>query len=266
MTGNVTIDFDRHVAVVRLDRPDKLNALDVAMYDALLAAGQQLAARQDVRCIVLTGAGRAFCAGIDLQRLGTKGDAVPPPRLLAARTHGIANLPQQVVIQWQQLAAPVIAAVHGVAFGAGLQLALGADMRYAAPGTRMSVMEVQWGLAPDMGGMALMRRLARDDVARELTYTGRIFLAEEALAYGLVTRVCDDPLSAALATAREIAEKSPHAVQAAKRLFNHGSEPELAEILAAESAEHDALVLHPNQREAVVARTARRNPHFGDPQ
>jgi enoyl-CoA hydratase/carnithine racemase len=163
------------------------------------------------------------------------------------------------------LAAPVIAAVHGVAFGAGQQLALGAEMRYAAPGTRLSVMEVQWGLAPDMGGMALMRRLVRDDLARELTYTGRIFSAEEALSYGLVTRVCDDPLSAAVATAREIAEKSPHAVQAAKRLFNYGCEPELAEMLTAESAEHDALVLHPNQPEAVAARAAKRAPHFSDP-
>lgn len=258
---SVTIDIDAHVALVRLARPEKMNALNPDMFDQLIAAGDSLRARRDVRCIVLAGEGRAFCAGIDRQRFS--GIGAPPP--LSPRTHGLANLPQMVALQWRELAPPVIAAVHGVAFGAGFQLALGADMRYAAPDTKMSLMEVEWGLVPDMGGTVLMSALVGEDVARELTYSATVFSGTEAKDYGLVTRVMDDPLAAAMKKAHEIAGKSPSAVQHAKRLFNRRLAPFIESGLLAESLARDALVVHPNQREAAEARLAGRQPRFVDP-
>ena len=141
-------------------------------------------------------------------------------RDLTKRTHGLANFPQQAVWGWRQLPVPVIAAIQGVAFGGGFQLALGADMRFLAPDARMSIMEIKWGLVPDMAGTPILASLVRDDILRELTYTGRIFSAQEALYYGLATRICDDPRAAALEVAREIAGKSPDAIRAAKRMLN----------------------------------------------
>ena len=113
---------------------------------------------------------------------------MPGVRDLTKRTHGIANRPQQCAWQWRALPVPVIAAVHGVAFGGGFQIMLGADMRYATADTRFSVMEIKWGLVPDLAGTQLMRHLAREDVVRELTYTGRIFNGEEAQQLGFVTK------------------------------------------------------------------------------
>jgi enoyl-CoA hydratase/carnithine racemase len=165
---------------------------------------------------------------------------------------------------WRELPVPVIAAVHGVAFGAGFQLMLGADMRYVAPGTRLSIMEAKWGLVPDMGGTQLFRHLAREDVVRELTYTGRIFDAEAALAYGFATRVTADPHAAAMATAREIAGRSPSAVRAAKRLLNAAPVGDPAAGLLAESMEQDMLIGRPHQLEAVRATIEQRPPAFED--
>jgi len=267
MSERVDVEIEGHIAIVRLARPDKLNAMSPAMFSGLIAAGEQVEARPELRCVVLCGEGRAFCAGIDMQRFDEeKVKAGTLPRLLSARTHGIANIAQKVVLQWRELAVPVIAAVHGVAFGAGFQIPLGADIRYVEPATRMSVMEVEWGLVPDMAGTALMRTLARDDVVRELTFTGRIFTGEQAVGYGFATRTSADPLAEAMATAREIASKSPSAVQAAKRLLNmRTSGPELAAALQAESGEHDWLVTDPNHKEAVASRMAKREGQFKVP-
>jgi enoyl-CoA hydratase/carnithine racemase len=161
---------------------------------------------------------------------------------------------------------PVIAAVHGVAFGGGFQVALGADIRLVAPDTKMSVMEIKWGLVPDMGGIVLMRELARDDVVRELTFTGRIFSGQEAVALGFATRVAADPLAEALAMAHEIALKNPHAIRAGKRLLNAAMVPGAAELLLAESLEQKALIGSANQTEAVRANVERRAPRFSDVQ
>jgi enoyl-CoA hydratase/carnithine racemase len=185
-------------------------------------------------------------------------------RDLKARTHGIANAFQHVVWVWREMPVPVIAAVHGVAFGGGFQIMLGADMRYMAPGTQLSVMEIKWGLVPDMAGTLLMRHLARDDVVRELTYTGRVFLAEEAMTLGFATRITDDPRAAALETAREIAAKSPHAIRGAKRLLNTVLNAESAETLTMEAIEQQSLIGSPNQMEAVMANTGKRPPRFSD--
>jgi enoyl-CoA hydratase/carnithine racemase len=184
---------------------------------------------------------------------------------LSKRTHGLANFVQHIVWQWRELQVPVIAAVHGLAFGGGFQLALGADMRFAAPGTRFSVLETNWGLVPDMAGTYLMRCLAREDVVRELTYTARVFSAEEAFRFGFVTRLVDDPHAVAMATAREIASRSPDAIRAAKRLLNLGTAIDAAALLAAETAEQKRLIGSANQVEAVRANLENRPPRFVDP-
>ena len=190
MNDRVIIDIEDGVADVRLIRADKMNALDNAMFEALVAAGERLKTEKGVRAVVLSGEGRAFCAGLDMGNFGRmaegpRGRSATAERSdegLGARSHGVANRAQYACWVWRELPVPVIAAVHGVAFGGGFQVALGADMRYVAPDARMAVMEIKWGLVPDMAGTQLMRHLAREDIVRELTYTGRIFSGEEALA------------------------------------------------------------------------------------
>ncbi|AHY55732.1 crotonase/enoyl-CoA hydratase family protein [Bradyrhizobium japonicum] len=264
MENRVRLTIENGVAHLRLNRPDKMNALDPAMFDAIIAAGAQLDTRKDLRAVVLSGEGRAFCAGLDLDRLlaTANGDPLLPSIDLTRRTHGIANYAQHLVWLWRELPVPVIAAVHGVAFGGGFQLALGADLRYLAPGARLGVTEAKWGLVPDMCGTQLMRHLARDDVVRELTYSGRVFSAEEALAYGFATRLTEDPVSAALATAQEIASRSPDAVRAAKRLLNLSATSNAATGLAAETAEQAALLGAPNHIEAVRSNLENRAPRW----
>jgi enoyl-CoA hydratase/carnithine racemase len=269
MSDRISVSMHDGVADVRLVRADKMNALDAPMFEALVNTAARLKTEKGLRVVVLSGEGRAFCAGLDMGRFAAMkehgGNSVAGGELrdLAARTHGIANHSQQAVWGWRQLPVPVIAAVHGVAFGGGFQLALGADMRFLAPDTRMSIMEIKWGLVPDMAGTPILASLVRDDILRELTFTGRIFSAQEALSYGLATRICDDPRQAALDVAREIASKSPDAIRAAKRLLNNlGADP--APALLAESVEQMKLMGYPNQTEAVRANIEKRAPRFAD--
>jgi enoyl-CoA hydratase/carnithine racemase len=269
MEQRVSISISDGIADVRLVRADKMNALDAAMFDALVAATARLATEKAVRAVVLSGEGRAFCAGLDMGRFATmketggNGIAGGEKRDLSVRTHGLANFPQAAVWGWRQLPVPVIAAIQGVAFGGGFQLALGADMRLLSPDARMSIMEIKWGLVPDMAGTPILASLVRDDILRELTYTGRIFSAQEAMAYGLATRICDDPRAAAFEVAREIAGKSPDAIRAAKRLLNKLS-VDPGPALLAESVEQQKLLGSPNQTEAVRANIDKRAPRFAD--
>jgi enoyl-CoA hydratase/carnithine racemase len=198
-----------------------------------------------------------------MKKSGGNGVAGGEARDLTVRTHGLANFPQAAVWGWRQLPVPVIAAIQGVAFGGGFQLALGADMRLLHPEARMSIMEIKWGLIPDMAGTPILASLVRDDILRELTYTGRIFSAQEALSYGLATRICDDPHTAAMALAREIAGRSPHAIRAAKRMLNNLS-VDPGPALLAESVEQQQLIGAPNQLEAVRANMEKRAPRFAD--
>lgn len=256
------IRHDDGVVELHLARADKMNALDSAMFDALVAQGQRLREDRTVRAVVIAGRGSAFCAGLDMASFARMGDGA---RLdLLARTHGIANLPQYIATVWRDVPVPVIAAVHGVAFGGGLQLALGADLRLVTADTRLSVMEIKWGLVPDMGGTPLLRALVRDDVARELTYTGRIVNGEEAVALGLATRVVADPLAEAQRLAHEIAARSPEAIRAGKRLLNAMADPAVsdAQLLLAESEEQQMLIGSANQTEAVRANLEKRAPRF----
>lgn len=257
----VTIERRGHVAVVTLSRPDKRNALDPAMFEALDEAARELAADRELRAVVLAGAGKCFCAGIDLMSFAA-GEAVIR-KLLARRDGEAANLAQRVGWAWRECPVPVIAALHGEVFGGGLQVALGADLRIASPDAKLSVMEIRWGLIPDMSGSQTLRGLVRRDVALELAWTGRIVPAEEALALGLVTRLAVDPLAAALALAESIAGQSPDAVRGVKKLFNRAWECGSGEALALEAELQMRILGQANQMEAVRAGMSGDTPRFG---
>jgi len=265
MNDRVTISIADGVADVRLNRADKMNALDPAMFDGIINAIAELGANSAVRAVVLSGEGRAFCAGLDFASFAAmdKGNAREPGRL-TTRTHGDANRAQQTAWGWRNLPVPVIAAVHGVALGGGLQICLGADIRIVTPDVRMSVLEIKWGLVPDLAGLPLMRELARDDVGRELTYTGRQFSGDEAVSLGFATRTAADPHAEAMALARDIAARSPDAIRAAKRLMNRRGDSNEADLLMAESLEQERLIGSPNQLEAVRAGMEKRAPKFSD--
>lgn len=251
---------DNGVAHVRFVRADKMNALDPAMVDAMLEAGQTLSSTKGVRVVVLSGEGRAFCAGLDLGNFSNPSNSDARP--LEERTHGNANKFQEIAYQWRRLGVPVIAAVHGVCFGGGLQIASGADIRVVHPQTRMSVMEMKWGLVPDMAGYALWRGLVRDDVLRELIYTNREFSGTEAQTLGFATYVEDEPLSKAMEIAKVIAGKNPHAIRAAKRLHDAMYDGQTDDILMMESTEQDQIMRTKNQVEAVMSSMQKRPAQF----
>lgn len=263
MPDRLRIQRDAGVAHVQLARPDKLNALDLAMFEALVAAGDELAEDRSLRAVVLSGEGRAFCAGLDVSNMAVL--AEHQDKMFGLHRDGPANFAQQVAYAWMALPVPVIAAVHGVCFGGGLQIALGADIRIVAPDARLSVMEIKWGLVPDMTGTQTLQRLVGLDVAKLLTFTGREVLGDEAVTLGLATQTSIEPLEAALALAKEIALKSPDAIRAAKRLLDGAGRVDLATGLSHEATEQKAVLGSPNQMEAVMAAMQRRAPSFRDP-
>lgn len=263
VSDRVRIEMCGHVAHLQLTRAVKMNALDAATFEALIAAGRHLHDAPDVRAVVLSSSGRAFCAGIDVISLSSKKERERTIANLAVRNLQDMNIAQWAVMQWRQLPVPVIAAVHDVAFGAGFQLALGADVRFATASARMSVMEVQWGLVPDMGGMYLLRELVRRDVAAELIASGRIFTGDEAQRLGLVTRVCDDPIGEALTFARQIAGRSPDAIRGGKRLLSLHDDALRNRILRGEGSEQMTLLRSASHEEAVRAERAGEVPRFG---
>ncbi|HSQ01298.1 MAG TPA: crotonase/enoyl-CoA hydratase family protein [Candidatus Dormibacteraeota bacterium] len=268
MTERVQVTIEDGVADVRLNRPEKLNALDRPMFEALVAAGQRLSADRSVRSVVLSGEGRAFCAGLDFASfMAMAGEGSDPGASLLDRrsADSPANFAQHAAWVWTEVPVPVIAALHGVVFGGGLQIALGADLRFASPDAQLSVMEIKWGLVPDMSGTQTLRHLVRLDVAKELTFTGRIVEGREAAALGLVTRLAEHPRAAALAMAREIAEKSPDAVRAGKRLLNQAPLLAVGDGLALEARLQRGLLGSANQVEAVSANLQKRAPKFSDP-
>jgi enoyl-CoA hydratase/carnithine racemase len=245
-------------------RSDKHNALDQAMFEGLMNAAAQLAEDNSVRVVVLHGEGKSFCSGLDIASFmsGQGGTGV----LLERDSDRLANFAQRVAYDWSLVPAPVIAAIHGNCFGGGLQIALGTDIRIATPDAKLSVMEVKWGLVPDMGITQSLPRLVPIDVAKELTFTGRVVPGSEALALGLVTRTSDEPLAAALALAEEIARRSPDAVRAAKRLYDQTwVSNDAAAALKLESELQVGLIGKPNQLAAVVAGMSGEDPVFVDP-
>lgn len=261
MTELVTVTITDHVADVRLNRPDKMNALSLPLLEAVTATAERLMQDRDVRAIVLSGEGLAFCAGLDLSNF-TNPDTFGGDAFGNGRGGHWPNYYQKPGYVWKDVPVPVICALHGVVFGGGLQIALGADIRIAHPATRLSLMEIRWGLIPDMSGTQTLRDLVRLDVAKELAYTGRIVEAPEAQQIGLVTRLDEHPYDAAMALAREIARQNPQAVSLAKLLFEstwHGPDTaglEMEERLQAR------LLMTPNQTEAVMAGMQKREPVF----
>jgi len=262
----VTYTVTDGIADVRLVRADKMNALDDAMFDALIETGKKLKGDPTVRVVVISGEGRSFCAGLDSSRISGMGDGTATARDLAgiepvgpAKAKG-----QQAAYVWIDLPVPVIAAVHGYALGGGLQIALGADFRIATPDAKLSVMETKWGLIPDMIGTTILPELVGRDVAKELTYTARIISGEEADRIGLVTRLSDDPRKAALELAAEITTRSPNAVRAAKQLLESSGRISVEEQLDAEQVAIRDLIGSPNQRESVKANMEKRAPNFAD--
>ena len=260
--SRIRITFENHIALVTLTRADKKNAMDDAMIDALISAGAEIAA-SDARVAILAGEGDCFCAGIDLSAL-TKMIGKDMQALIVPRTHGqgTTNRWQEVAMVWHRLEIPVIAALHGVVFGAGMQLALGADIRIAAPGTLLAVMEMKWGIVPDMGGYVLLPRLVRSDVMKQLIYTAEPIDAAQARDWGLVTTVADDPLTAAQKLAETIALKGPNAICAAKRLSELAYTASPEDMLLAEASEQADLLGKPEQIEVVAAQFAKRAPVF----
>ena len=263
MGERVKVQVDAGVADVRLNRPDKLNGLDPAMFDELVSTGKELAGDRSLRAVVLSGEGRAFCAGLDFKAFF--GERTPGQNTnLLAKGSAPANFAQSAAWVWAQLPVPVIAAVHGVAFGGGLQIALAADVRVVAPDAQLSVMEIKWGLIPDMTGSQTLRHLVRLDIAKELTFTGRIVSGEEAAQLGLATRVVSDPRATALEMAREIAGKSPDAIRAGKELFQESWLEPVADALAREERLQRGLMGKANQLEAVQSNFEKRAPRFRD--
>ena len=260
MSDRVAVNVSAHIAHVTLTRADKINALDPAMFEAICSAIDELNTLDDLRAVVVSGEGRGFCAGLDLSNFSSDSE----PMDLMPRTHGAANMPQQIAWGWRTLPVPVIAAAHGVAIGGGLNIMSGADIRIIHPDTRCAVMEMRWGLVPDMAGYPLWRGNVRDDVLRKLVYTHAEFSGADACAMGFATEVAEEPVSRAMALADEIAGKNPHAIRAAKRLSNALATSTDEELLLAESEEQTHIIGKPNQIEAVMSQMEGRPAAYPD--
>ncbi|HBX01516.1 MAG: enoyl-CoA hydratase [Gammaproteobacteria bacterium] len=262
----VTIDIQNGIADVRLNREEKYNALSQDMFDAIIEAGQALASADDVSAVVLSGNGRGFCAGLDMASFASMSDGPRKPKSdtdsLLAKDERPENRAQRPAMVWKQLPMPVISSLHGVVFGGGCQIALGTDIRIAAPDIKMSIMEIKWGLVPDMSITQTLRDIMPMDVAKELTFTGRILNGEQAKEVGLVTRVANDPLAAAMELAEEIAGKNPDAVRAGKALYEQAWHADARTGLELEAALQAQLIGTANQIEAVKANFEKRAPAF----
>ena len=271
MSDRVSCTVADGVADVRLSRPEKRNAIDLAMLEALIDAGEALRDEPAVRAVVLSGEGRSFCAGLDrafFEMMMGKNEAGASSAAAGALDHRdgqLASVAQQAVTVWSTLEAPVIAAIHGHALGGGLQLALGADIRIVAPDAQLSVLEIRWGLIPDMTGTQALPALVGLDVAKELTFTGRMVNGLEAQRLGLATQVSDAPRDDALALARQMVGNSPSALRSAKALLNLAGRVSFEEGLLAEQRAQRALIGSADQMEAIASFLEQRPPRWSGP-
>lgn len=271
MSDRVSVTVEAGIADVRLNRPDKLNALDPAMFEGIVDTGESLKRDPSLRAVVLSGEGRGFCAGLDLASFqamaepgpdGGSGRSGRATSSLMATDGRITHLAQQAAWVWQELEVPVIAAVHGPALGGGFQIAMGADLRIVAPDATLSVLEVRWGLIPDMTGTAVLPRIVGLEVAKELTFTGRMVSGDEAVRLGLASRSSESPRAAALDLAGELVAKSPDALREAKRLLNLSGTRPVAEQFEDERSTMASLIGSPNQVEAAMAYFEKREARF----
>ncbi|AML50300.1 crotonase/enoyl-CoA hydratase family protein [Falsihalocynthiibacter arcticus] len=265
MSERVSLSMDGPVAVVALCRPEKRNALDLEMIQAIVETGEALMDRKDIRAVVLCGDGPSFCAGLDTSTFGTLVAQMSKTGGITARTHGDSNLFQRATMVWRDLPMPVIAAVHGHVYGGGFQIMLGADMRIARPDSKFSIREGKWGLIPDMGGMALLPQLARADLIRKYIYSAEVFDGNAALNAGFITEINDDPKARALEIACDIATKNPDAICVAKELITEIEHASVPDVLMAESVAQAKLLGTPNQMEAIMAGLEGRKANYKDP-
>lgn len=198
-----------------------MNSLDLKMFQAIAQEATDLKSNAKVRAVILSGQGRAFCTGLDVKSMASASPLATIETLLHRPNGKISNLAQDVGYLWRDLPVPVIAVLHGMCFGGGLQIALGADFRFCSPDCKLSIMESKWGLIPDMSASITLRELVRSDVAKELTMTGRIVEGHEAASLGLVTRCCEDPMAEAERLVAEILAKSPDSIAKSKQLFQN---------------------------------------------
>ncbi|MBU2512566.1 crotonase/enoyl-CoA hydratase family protein [bacterium] len=266
MSDFVKVEINDHVASVSLNRPDKYNSLSLEMFKAIIEAGEAIIKNKSIRAVVLSGEGKGFCAGLDFASFAEMGSgkSLDDIELFRREEGNPANRAQYVGYIWKRVPVPVIAAIHGVAYGGGLQIALAADIRLAKPDAKFSVMEIKWGLIPDMSGSQTLRDLIGLDVAKELTYTGRVIDAVEADRIGLITRVSQDPVAEANQLAREIASKNPDAIVAGKKLFESTWHGESQKGLELEETLQKTLIGSTNQLESVMANFENRPPDFQD--
>jgi enoyl-CoA hydratase/carnithine racemase len=263
MSEQVAVTVQDHVAEVTLSRPEKFNALDLDMFTALDAAARQLRDERGVRAVVLRGSGDNFCAGIDIEMLQAD-TATVTRELLSVDDQLRATLAQRAAFAWRALPVPVVCAIRGIAFGGGFQVAMGADLRYAAPDATFSIMESKWGLIPDMALSTTLRHLVAPDRVKELAFTARVFDADEALQLGIITAIEEDPVGVAREVAATIARKSPDAIRGIKRLINEAWDLPETKALALEAAIQVDILQSPNQAEAVRANLEKRLPEFDD--
>jgi len=266
MSELVNISIENHVADVRFNRPEKYNALSFDMIDAMANAINRLAQEPGVRVVVISGEGKSFCAGLDVENFAAllSGES-KFPNLTDRYQNRPSNIYQHIGYGWKELPVPVIAAIHGVALGGGFQIAMGADIRFSTPDAKFSLMEMRWGLIPDMSVTQTIRDVVSIDVAKELIFTGKVIQGEEAARLKLVTHVCEKPYDEAMALATEIASKNPDAIRAAKKLINEVWHGDSGHGLLMESELMMTLMGSPNQLEAVTASFTKRPPKFKDP-
>ena len=263
MNDRLDISIEDHVAEVMLNRPEKFNALDLETFAALDAAARTIEGDRSIRAVVLHGAGENFCAGIDLSVL--QGGIEDVGEALLEPVEGSpANRFQRAAYAWRELPIPVICALQGVTFGGGFQIAMGADLRYAAPDTQLSVMESKWGLIPDMAISTSLRHIVPPDRVKELAWSARVFDAAEGLSLGVLTSIEEDPLAAARRVARDCADRSPDAVRGIKCLVNEAWSRSEEDSLALEAQLQLRLLGSGNQAEAVRANLEKRKPDFSD--
>lgn len=260
----VRVAVNEHVATVTLTRTDKHNALDVDMFEAIVGAAAQVTGEPGVRAVVLHGEGPSFSSGLDLMSVVSQGEGLDG--LVSRLGEDPPNWFQRAAYDWIRVPVPVIAAVHGACFGGGLQIALAADIRIAATDARLSVMEIKWGLIPDMSITRTLPRLVGIDIAKELTFTGRVISGTEAQGLGLVTSVADDPLAAARTLAAEVAARSPDAIRTAKRLYDEAWTGVPEETLSLEASSQRGLIGSQNQIAAVTAAMTKQPAEFIDPE
>jgi enoyl-CoA hydratase/carnithine racemase len=256
---------DSGVADVRLNRSDKYNALNLDMFKAITEAGESLKSNKEIRAIVLSGEGKGFfCAGLDMMSVmsepggatGENGERFEP------EANEIANFFQKPAYVWSEQQVPVIAALHGAAYGGGFQIAMGADIRIAREDAKLSIMEIKWGLIPDMSAFATLPNIVNMAVAKDLTYTGRIVESEEALRIGLVNQVVNDHMESAFELAELIASKSPDAIRAGKQLIENSWGLSAKEAMKMEADVQKTVMGGENQIEAVMANMQNREPKY----